>query len=110
MDARTKLADTITDYFAAANRQDPGAVAASFGDGATVRDEGETRNGVAAIRAWAEEVSTKYQPTVEVLGAEAMVGGTVVAGRVSGNFPGSPVELRYRFTLAGGKIARLEIG
>jgi hypothetical protein len=30
-------------------------------------------------------------------------------GRVSGNFPGSPVELRYVFTLDGEKIARLEI-
>ena len=33
----------------------------------------------------------------------------VVTGRVSGNFPGSPVDLRYVFTLEDGKIARLEI-
>jgi hypothetical protein len=32
-----------------------------------------------------------------------------VRARVSGHFPGSPVELRYAFTLHGGKIARLEI-
>jgi hypothetical protein len=28
---------------------------------------------------------------------------------VTGDFPGSPVDLHYRFTLEGGKIARLEI-
>ncbi|PYM74471.1 MAG: hypothetical protein DME10_06420 [Candidatus Rokuibacteriota bacterium] len=40
---------------------------------------------------------------------DAFAGKTIVTGRVSGNFPNSPVELRYAFTLAGGKIARLEI-
>lgn len=29
--------------------------------------------------------------------------------RVSGDFPGSPIDLRYVFTLTGGKIERLEI-
>jgi hypothetical protein len=38
-----------------------------------------------------------------------MAGKTIVAGRVSGDFPGSPVELLYVFTLGGEKIARLEI-
>jgi len=28
---------------------------------------------------------------------------------VTGDFPGSPVDLRYRFTVEGDKIARLEI-
>ena len=34
---------------------------------------------------------------------------TTVTGRVTGDFPGSPVDLQYRFTLEGDKIARLEI-
>jgi len=33
-----------------------------------------------------------------------------VTGRVTGDFPGSPVDFQYRFTLDGDKIARLEIG
>jgi len=32
-----------------------------------------------------------------------------VTARVTGDFPGSPVELRYGFTLEGASIARLEI-
>ena len=32
-----------------------------------------------------------------------------VTARVTGDFPGSPVDLRYRFRLEGAAIARLEI-
>jgi hypothetical protein len=32
-----------------------------------------------------------------------------VTGRVTGNFPGSPVDLRYRFRLDHGLVASLEI-
>jgi hypothetical protein len=54
-------------------------------------------------------MSEKYRPTVEVLGVAERDGRTIVTGRISGNFPGSPVELRYSFTVTGGRIARLEI-
>jgi hypothetical protein len=36
-------------------------------------------------------------------------GKTVVTAEVSGSFPGSPVQLRYNFTLKGEKIAALLI-
>jgi hypothetical protein len=35
--------------------------------------------------------------------------GQSLTGRVSGDFPGSPIDLRYVFTLTGGRIERLEI-
>ena len=56
-----------------------------------------------------EEVSEKYRPAVEVIDIAEMDDETIVTGRVAGNFPGSPVDLRYTFILAGEKIARLEI-
>jgi hypothetical protein len=34
---------------------------------------------------------------------------TVVTARVTGTFKGSPVDLRYAFTLKGDAIARLEV-
>ena len=83
--------------------------AACFSDDAVVRDEGRERQGVAAIREWLQEVSAKYRPTVDVLGVAQTADETTVTGRVAGDFPGSPVELRFAFTLAGDKIARLEI-
>lgn len=105
----TPLPPPIASYIAAANIQNIDAMTACFDGKAVVMDEKQTRHGVAAIREWAQEVSTKYRPTVEVIGLAEADGKTVVTGRVSGDFPGSPIDLRYVFTLAGDKIARLEI-
>ncbi|MGH8766193.1 MAG: hypothetical protein ACRET8_10805 [Burkholderiales bacterium] len=54
-------------------------------------------------------MSEKYHPTVETLRVAGTNGRTILTGRISGKFPGSPIELRYAFTLNGGKIERLEI-
>jgi uncharacterized protein (TIGR02246 family) len=99
----------IAAYLAGSNAHDAAACAACFTDDAVVRDEGRERQGNAAIREWMEEVSKKYRPTVDVIDVGETDDQTIVTGRVAGNFPGSPVELRYAFTLAGEKIARLEI-
>jgi hypothetical protein len=105
----TALIGPIAGYIAAANAQDIEAVTEYFRDDAIVRDEGKNRNGIAAIRQWALEVSKKYHPIVEALDVAQAGGKTILGVRVLGDFPGSPIDLRYVFTLAGGKIARLEI-
>jgi ketosteroid isomerase-like protein len=105
----TKLVGPVANYVAAANAHDIEAMVATFNEGAVVRDEGKDRRGIAAIRQWAVEVSNKYHPTVEALGVAQTEGNTILSGRVSGDFPGSPIDLRYVFTLAGGKIECLEI-
>jgi uncharacterized protein (TIGR02246 family) len=104
-----ELPTAIAAYFAGSNAHDADACAACFTDDAVVRDEGRKRQGQAAIRGWMAEVSEKYRHTVEVIGVVERDGETFVTGRVAGNFPGSPIDLRYTFTLAGEKIARLEI-
>lgn len=40
---------------------------------------------------------------------ETLDGSYIVTSEVSGNFQGSPVDLRYIFILERGKIASLEI-
>jgi ketosteroid isomerase-like protein len=105
----TNLPGPVAAYVDAANAQDIDAVTACFNEDAVVRDEGQNRQGIAAIREWAQEASTKYRPTVEAISVAEANGKTIVTGRVSGTFPGSPVELHYVFTLDGKKIARLEI-
>ena len=105
----TDLPKPIAAYIAGSNAHDADACAACFAADAVVRDEGRERRGTAAIREWKEEVTRKYRPTVDVIMSTTAGGRTIVTGRVSGNFPGSPVELRYAFTLVGEKISRLEI-
>lgn len=103
-----ELPKPVAAYFIA-DEVDSEAVAACFTDDAVVKDEGHTYNGRAAIQKWKEEASAKYVYTSEQLAWEKKDGQVVVTCRLTGNFPGSPVDLRFRFELAGEKIASLEV-
>jgi hypothetical protein len=104
-----KVPQPVADYFAAQNAHDIDAMLASFAEGGLVIDEGKDRRGLAAIRDWIEETTSKYRPSVAVLGSVETAAGTTATVRVSGTFPGSPIDITYGFTLKDGKIARLEI-
>jgi ketosteroid isomerase-like protein len=105
------LPGILDSYFAAQNAHDIEALVACFTADARVHDEGEDIVGPAAIRAWKQATSAKYKVTAEPLESRPEAGRTVVVARVSGNFPGSPANLTYRFGLAGdGRIDALEIG
>lgn len=97
------------DAYFAADRGDIEAVARCFSENAVVKDEGHTYNGLAAIKQWKKDSSKKYTYTSEPFASENKDGKTIVTSRVTGNFPGSPVDLRYFFDLDGNKIASLEI-
>ena len=98
----------IAAYFAA-DRHDADAVAACFSATATVLDEGKTHTGREAIRQWKAEASTRFSYSVEPFAAIEDGGRFIVTGHVAGDFPGSPVDLRYAFALEGDLIAGLEI-
>lgn len=102
------LPKPIDAYFTA-DRGDSDAVAQCFTDDATVIDEGQTYNGLAAIKQWKTDSSKKYTYTSEPFRSEEQDGKTVVTSRLTGNFPGSPVDLRFFFGLEVDKIAYLEI-
>ena len=76
---------------------------------AVVKDEGHTYNGRAAIKKWKEESSAKYEYTSDPVSCDQKDGKVVVTCRLTGNFPGSPINLRFFFELEGDKIASLEI-
>jgi hypothetical protein len=103
-----KLPEPIAAYFDA-DKRDGEAVARCFTKQAVVKDEGQTHSGPAAIKAWKTEASTKYSYISEPLAVEQKEGRYIVTSRLTGNFPGSPVDLRLVFRLERGKIAHLEI-
>jgi ketosteroid isomerase-like protein len=105
----TKLPTPVAIYIAAENSGDTEALAQCFAEDAVVRDEGQTIEGLAAIKQWKAETKKKYQHTIEPLASAQQYGKTVVTNRLTGNFPGSPIELEFVFTLDGDKIALLEI-
>src|SRR6202140_2921161 len=105
----TKLPEPLATYFAGHDDHDVDAMIGPFAERATVKDEGQERRGLPAIRKWMEESNAKYTVTVVVINVAETAANTTATGRVSGNFPGSPVELRFIFTLDEGKISPLEI-
>lgn len=100
----------IAAYFAAKNRHDIDGMLAPFASNAEVRDEGELHRGRDAIRAWMEHTTKKYRVTSIPEEHHSEDGRDIVRSLVSGDFPGSPAHLTYRFTLAAGEIAALDIG
>ena len=102
------LPKPIAAYFAA-DKADGEAVSRCFTEDAVVKDEGHTHQGRAAIKHWKTEAAAKYQYTCEPSACEQRGGKAVVTCRLTGNFPGSPVDLRFFFELQGDKIASLEI-
>jgi len=105
-----RLPEAIQAYFDADNARSADAVAAAFTDDAVVKDAGETRMGRESIRAWKVETDGKYSSTLAEPFLETIENGrTQVIAHLSGDFPGSPVDLRYFFVLKGEKIAELEI-
>jgi ketosteroid isomerase-like protein len=102
------LPPPIAAYFAA-DTSDANAVARCFSESAVVIDERREHRGRPAITRWRAEATARYHYTSEPLAVDVSGSEVTVTARVTGDFPGSPVELKYRFTLEGASIARLEI-
>lgn len=103
-----ELPGPVATYFAA-DKADGEAIVRCFTDDAIVKDEGRTHVGSAEIRRWKDEASAKYVYTSEPVAVESKDGAIIVTAHLVGSFPGSPVDLRFRFRLSGDRIAALEI-
>jgi SnoaL-like domain len=104
-----RLPKAIEFFMSSENAHDADALAACFAPDATVRDEGRTRRGLTEIAAWRRETTEKYHHTVEPVAVAERDGKTIVATKLSGKFPGSPITLDFVFKLKDDKISSLEI-
>ncbi|QBK05036.1 nuclear transport factor 2 family protein [Hylemonella gracilis] len=96
-------------YFEISNGADDARLVDCFAADAVVRDESQTHHGPKAIQGWLREARRKYQHHVEPLSLTRDGARVTVAGKVSGNFPGSPLKLNHVFDLRDDKIQSLEI-
>lgn len=103
------LPEPIAAYFLADKEQDTEALSKCFTTDALVTDEEHTYRGLVEIQAWKALSSSKFNYTSQPFASEEIEGKVLVTSRVEGDFPGSPVDLRYFFQLSGDKIAVLEI-
>ena len=104
------LETTISRFIEASNARNLDAAVACFDADAVVEDEGETHRGLAAVRAWKKATEDRFRYTIEPTGVERRSESeTVVIATLAGDFPGSPVELKYEFTLRDDAIEALRI-
>jgi hypothetical protein len=103
------LPKPIVLYIEAENTGDVNLFDRCFAADANVRDESETHKGLASIKEWKAETKKKYQHTVDPLSFSEKDGRFIVTNKLTGNFPGSPIELEFVFTLREDRIVSLEI-
>lgn len=103
------IPSVAVEYFAAANAFDVDRTVALFADDASVTDEGQEIRGREAIREWVNHVMKAYAATATPESSDVLDGTVAVRALVSGDFPGSPVRLTYRFRTDLDRIVGLHI-
>ena len=104
----TELPTAIAGFFLATNTREFTDFLSLFTPDAHVNDEANDHYG-AEIATWIDRATADAKPTADVTGITRDGEQFVVTAEVSGNFPGSPIPLRYYFTLKDDKIATLLI-
>ena len=104
--------DAVRAYMRLTADGDRAAAIVAFADTAHVTDDGHDYHGATAVRTWLDRAASEYTFTTTPFAASsAAAGQTTVTCHLEGNFPGSPVDLDYRFWLdSSQRIERLEIG
>lgn len=103
------LPEPIARYFIADIDPNPQRMADCFSDRAIVRDKNSIHTGRDEIRQWKVDYSKKYTAKSTPISVAQDRGRTVVTCHVEGDFPGSPIDLRFFFRLDGNLISELEI-
>jgi len=101
------LPKAIADLVTAQNNFDSSAYADCFSETAVVFDEGHTHTGKTEIENWIEKANQTYKAVMKPL--EYSAADQLLSAEISGNFPGSPLVLKYQFELKDGQIQSLKI-
>lgn len=104
-----QLVESIRTYFDISNGVNTLRIADCFSPDAVVFDEGSKHRGHADIHSWQQATRKTFEYNVEPISASRQGEQITVIARVTGNFPGSPVQLNHLFQLDDGKIQSLEI-
>lgn len=96
-------------YLRGERERDLPTALAAFAGSATVRDHDETFRGHDEIAGWLRTAWDRFAYSVEPLSVETDGGGTLAHVHLVGDFPGSEVDLDYRFETQDAVITRLDI-
>jgi len=101
--------ESVAAYLAAEEAKDADALSRCFTEDGTVHDEGQDYHGRDSIRQWKQAADAKYRYVFQTINVQTFGDFVTVRARLTGEFPGSPVELDHIFKLSGDKMASLEI-
>ena len=99
----------IAKYLAAEAAKKPDAISLCFSEDGVVRDEGLDYRGRDAIRQWKASADAKYNYVLVPFAVYTEGNKVTVRVQLTGDFPGSPVNLDHIFTLSKDEISYLEI-
>ena len=99
------LPNAVENFIAATNAHDMNALAAVFGDRATVRDDGKTWAGKAEIREWIQ--GHLITPKIVLTPTSFTDDRLVAAG--DGDFPGGPLTFAFVFGIKDDQVTDLAI-
>lgn len=102
-----KLPKVVEQLVKTQNDYDSAAYAQCFTESAVVFDEGKTHTGREAIEQWIDKANQEYRATMKPL--EYLDSEGLLKAEVSGNFPGSPLVLKYHYEFEDGLIRSLKI-
>ena len=103
----SKLPNIISELVKTQNEFDSAAYADLFAENAQVFDEGKTHNGKAEIAQWIDKSNKDYKATMEPVDYDEKE--DILSAKIAGLFPGSPLELKFHFKIADGKIQNLKV-
>lgn len=101
------LPNIISELVKAQNEFNSVTYAKCFAENAVVFDEGKTHNGKAEIKNWIDKANKEYKASMKPL--DYNENENILSAEASGNFPGSPIVLKYHFQLSDGLIQSLKI-
>jgi ketosteroid isomerase-like protein len=104
-----EVPEAVAEYLAAEEAKDADALSRCFTEDGTVHDEGQDYHGRDSIRQWKQSADAKYRYVFQAINVQTFGDLVTVRARLTGGFPGSPVELDHIFKLSGDKIASMEI-
>jgi hypothetical protein len=103
------MPEPVAEYLAAEEKKDADALSRCFTEDGTVHDEGQDYHGRDLIRRWKQAADAKYRYVLQTVYVQTFENLVIVRARLTGKFPGSPVELDHIFKLSNDKIVSLEI-
>jgi SnoaL-like domain len=103
------LPQPIEAFVRAENSGDLNAMSDCFAPYATVREDDQYLEGIAAIMAWRARMKQKHGHTLTPISFNSSDGHATLKAELSGRFPGSPMRTNFHFTLVNDQIASLQI-